>query len=58
MNGTHQLLPYVDVVNLLGGNTEAITISTEILIETIKEVGLDVDVEKSKYMLVSGHQNT
>jgi hypothetical protein len=31
--------------------------NTETLIDASKEVGLEVNVEKSKYMLVSRHQN-
>jgi hypothetical protein len=57
LNGTHQLLDYVDVVNLLGDNREAINKSTETLIDASKEVGLEVNVEKTKYMLVSRDRN-
>jgi hypothetical protein len=31
--------------------------NTETLINTIKEVGLEINVEKTKYMLLSRHQN-
>jgi hypothetical protein len=41
-------------VNLVGDNTDTIT---ETLIDASKEVGLDVNVEKTKYMLVSRHLN-
>jgi hypothetical protein len=57
LNGTHQLLAYADDVNLLGDNIHTINKNTEILIDASKEVGLDVNVEKTKYMLVSGDQN-
>jgi hypothetical protein len=46
---THQLLAYD------GDNIE--TINTETLTDASKEVGLEVNVEKTKYMLVSCHQN-
>jgi hypothetical protein len=56
LNGTHRLLAYADDVNLLGDNTDIINKNTETLIDASKEVGLEVNVEKTKYMLVS-HQN-
>jgi hypothetical protein len=42
LNGTHQLLVYPDDVNLLDAS---------------KDVGLEVQVENTKYMFVSHHQN-
>jgi hypothetical protein len=48
LNGTHQLLAYVDDVNLLGDNIDTINKNTEILIDASKEVGLEVNVEKTK----------
>jgi hypothetical protein len=43
--------------NLLGDNIETIKENTEILIDAGKEVGLEINVEKTKYMLLSRHQN-
>jgi hypothetical protein len=57
LNGTHQLLAYTDDVNLLGGNIDAIKKNTESLTDASKEVGLDINTEKTKYMLLSRHQN-
>jgi hypothetical protein len=57
LNGTHQLLAYADDVNLLGDNIDTINKNTEILIKASKEVGLVVNVEKNKYMLVSRDEN-
>jgi hypothetical protein len=57
LNGTHQLLVYADDVNLLKDNIDIIKESTEPLIDASKEVGPEVNAEKTKYMLLSRHQN-
>jgi hypothetical protein len=57
LNGTHQLLAYADDVNLLGDNIDTIKKNTETLINANKEVGLEINVDKTKYMLLSRHQN-
>jgi hypothetical protein len=57
LNGTHQLLAYADDVNLLGDNVDAIKKNTETLIDASKEVCLEINVEKTKHMLLSHHQN-
>jgi hypothetical protein len=57
LNGTHQLLAYADGVNLLGDNIDTINKNTETLIDASKEVGLEVNMDKTKYMLVSRDQN-
>jgi hypothetical protein len=54
LNGTHQLLAYTDDLNLLGDNIDTINKNTETLIDASREVGLEVNTEKTKYMLVSG----
>jgi hypothetical protein len=56
LNGTHQLLVYADDVNLLGDNIAAIKKNLETLIDASK-VGLEINTEKTKYMLLSCHQN-
>jgi hypothetical protein len=53
LNGRHQLLAYADDVNLLEDNIDTINKNTETLIDARKEIGLKVNVEKTKYMLVS-----
>jgi hypothetical protein len=57
LNGTHQLLAYPDDVNLLEDNIDSIEKNTETLIDASTEIGLEINVEKSKYMLLSRHQN-
>jgi hypothetical protein len=44
-------------VNLLGDNIDTINKNTETLIDANKEVCLEVNVEKAKYVLVSHDQN-
>jgi alpha-acetolactate decarboxylase len=57
LNGTHQHLVYADDVNLLGHNTDTINKNTQTLIDASEEVGLEVNIEKTKYMLVSWDRN-
>jgi hypothetical protein len=57
LNDTHQLLAYADDVNLLGDNIDTIKKNTETLIDASKEIGLEINVDKTKYMLLSRHQN-
>jgi hypothetical protein len=57
LNGTHRLLAYADDVNLLGDNIDNIKKNTETLIDASKEIGLEINVEKTKYMLPSLEQN-
>jgi hypothetical protein len=57
LNGKHQLLAYADDVNLLGDNIDTIKKNMDILINVSKEIGLEINVDKTKYMLLSRHQN-
>jgi hypothetical protein len=57
LNGTHQLLAYVDDVNLLVGNIDTIKKNIETLIDASKEVCLEINLEKTKYMLLSHQRN-
>jgi hypothetical protein len=57
LNGAHRLLAYVDDANLLGDNIDTIKKNTETLIDAGKEVGPEINVEKTKDMLLSRQQN-
>jgi hypothetical protein len=54
---THQLLAYANYVNLLGDNIDTTKKSTETLTDASKKVGVEINAEKTKYMLLSRHQN-
>jgi hypothetical protein len=55
LNGTEQLLTNVDDINIEQENTDKIK-NTEALLNTSKEVCLEVNPDKSKYMLASRNQ--
>jgi hypothetical protein len=54
LNGTHQLVVYGDGGNILGGSVHAVKRNTEALVVACKEIGLEVNAEKTKYMVMSG----
>jgi hypothetical protein len=57
LNGTHQLLICADDVNLLGDNLYIPYRKKQTLIDARKEVDLEVNTEKTEYMLLFCHQN-
>jgi hypothetical protein len=57
LNGTNQLLVYADDVNILGGSIHTVRKNTEALLIATKEIGLEVNAEKTKYVVMSLHQN-
>ena len=57
LNGTHQLLVYADDVNKMGGRVHAIKKNKELLLVGSKEIGLEVNSDKAKYMVMSRDQN-
>jgi hypothetical protein len=52
LNGKHQLLVYADYVNILGGNVHTIKESVEALLVDSKGIELEVNADKTKYMVI------
>jgi hypothetical protein len=57
LNGTDNLLAYPDDVSILGGSIHTVDKNTDALLVVSKEIGLDVNIEKTKYMIMSRNQN-
>jgi len=57
LNGTHQILVYADDVNILGGSVHTVKEKEEALIVAIKNIGLEVNADKTKYMVISRDKN-
>ena len=57
LNGAHQLLVYADDVNILGGSVHTVKKNAEALIVASKEIGLEVNADKTKYMIMSRDWN-
>ena len=52
LNGTQQLLVYADDVNILGGSVHTVKENAEALVVATKENGLEVNADKTKYMII------
>ena len=57
LNGTHQLLAYADDVNILGGSIHTLKENAEALVAATREIGLEVNADKTKHMVMSRDQN-
>ena len=51
--GTYQHLVYAYDVNILGGSTHTIKEHTDALVAVSKEIGLEVNADKIKHMVMS-----
>jgi hypothetical protein len=57
LNRTHQLLVYADDVNLLCDSVNTIKDNSETLLEASRDIGLEINAEKTKYMIMSRYLN-
>jgi len=57
LNGTHQLLTYADDINILGESVRTVKENAEALVVATKETGLEVNADKTKYMVMSRDQD-
>ena len=61
LNGTYQLLVYADDVStrtcILDGSIHTIKKNTEAFVVASQKIGLDINADKTKYMVMSQDQN-
>jgi hypothetical protein len=57
LNGTHQILFCADDVNILGGSKHAINKNAEAFLVGSRVIGLEVNADKTKYMVMARDQN-
>ena len=57
LNGTHLLLGYANDVNILGGSIRTVKKNTAVSLVASKEISLEVNADKAKYMVTSRDQN-
>jgi len=57
LNGTPRVLVYADDVNILGESINTINSNIQCLLQASRQVSLEVNAEKTKYIAVSRHQN-
>ena len=58
LNFTHQLLAYADDVNILGVSVHTVKKNAEALVAATKEIRLEVNAHKTKYMTVCRDQKS
>jgi len=57
LNGTNQVLVYAGYFHILGESVHNIKKNEEALIVASKEIGLEVNADKTKYMVMSRDQD-
>ena len=57
LNGTHNLFVYIDDVNIWSGSVHTMKKNSDALVVASKETGLEVNTDKTKYMVMSRDQN-
>jgi hypothetical protein len=58
VNGTHQILVCADDVNLLGDSINTTKENIETLLDASRNIGLEINAEKTNYMIMSCHPNS
>jgi len=58
MNGSHHLLVYGGDINFLGDSISILKENTDTFLDASKDVGLEINAEKTKYVIMSLHQNS
>jgi len=53
LNGLNQLFVYADDVEVIGEDIEALRSNTDVVVEACDEIGLQVNIGKTKYMITS-----
>jgi len=53
LNGLNQLFVYADDVDLIGDDVDALQSNTDVLVEACDEIGLQVNIDKTKCMIRS-----
>ena len=57
MNGTHQVLAYLDDFNLIDDDFRAIEINENVLLNAYEDIVFAVKIGKTKYMQVGRHRD-
>ena len=57
LNGTHQLLVYADDINIMGESVHTIEGNTGTLVVAGKKTGIDVNADKTRYVVASRDHN-
>ena len=56
LNGTHLLLVYAGNVNIVGGSVHTTKKNTKAIV-VVSKIGLEVNADKTKYMVISRDQD-